>query len=455
MKRWIGVSLLVWSSFSLAQSPPSLSLEQTLALLQQSPNWKAANLAVLAVQRNLSLAQSATGLNVLAGAEQTLGRDTTNGINFRGTQFSATVATNVLPWSSAQDNIRAAGRALERAVLQREETRNSLVLSTVERYFGVRTTQLDVALAEGARALAERRLQIVQSQAALGQVRQDAILNAQLSLQEAVSRERQAKSGLELSRRALATLLGRPLERIELTSGPAQPGEPDGVDDLLKRALERRPDLLRAVSSLRDAEDSLGIAQRDRWLPEASFQTVYGEFGSSGNQAGPQVAANLNFKSGDLALNASTPAFVNPNTSDPNNPNANRLVLRLSVSVPLYVPANEARISANNAGLEAARAGLDLTQQQIELEVRQRYIELSDAKAQQAQVNASLESAKERLSTAQARLTAGLGTKVEVEGAELGLRQAEREVFATAVAIHLAALRLEVAAGNNIFGGSQ
>ena len=455
MKRWIGVSLLVWTSLGLAQSPPTLSLEQSLTLLQQSPNWKAADLGVLAVQRNLNLAQSATGLNVLAGAEQTLGRDTTNGINFRGSQFSATVATNVLPWSPAQDNIRAAQRAFERAVLQRDETRNTLVLNTVERYFGVRTTQLDVALAEGARALAERRLQIVQSQAALGQVRQDAILNAQLSLQEAVTRERQAKSGLELSRRALATLLGRPLESIDLTSAPTQPKEPEALDALLKRALERRPDLLRAVSSLRDAEDSLGIAQRDRWMPEASFQTVYGEFNSSGSQAGPQVAANLNFKSGDLAFNASTPAFVDPNVSDPNNPNANRLVLRLSVSVPLYVPANDARISANNAGLEAARSGLDLTRQQIELEVRQRFIELNDAKAQQAQINASLESAKERLSTAQARLNAGLATKVEVEGAELGVKQAEREVFATAVNIHLAALRLEVAAGSPIFGGNQ
>ncbi|MDX2006136.1 MAG: TolC family protein [Meiothermus sp.] len=453
MRRWIAVILL--ASLGLAQSPPALSVEQSLALLQQSPSWRAADLGVLGAQRNLSLAQSAAGLNLLAGAEQTLGRDATNGITFRGSNFSATLATNVLPWSPAQDNIRAAQRALDRAVWQRDETRNTLVLGLVERYFGVRTARFDLALAEGARALAERRLQIVSSQATLGQVRQDAILNAQLSLQEALTRERQARSGLEITRRALETLLGRPLGGNNLSSPPPQPSAPEALETLLRRALERRPDILRAVSSLQDAQDGLDIARRDRWLPEATLQTFYGEFSSSGSQAGPQVAANLNFKSGDLALSASTPAFADPNPNDPNNPRANRLGLRLSLSVPLVFPSNDARTQAAGAGLEAAQSGLELARLQAELEVRQRFGELSDAEAQRDQVSAGLEAASERLRVARARLESGLGTRVEVEAAELGVHQAEREVFATAVSIYLAALRLEVAAGNNIPGGIQ
>jgi outer membrane protein len=361
----------------------------------------------------------------------------------------------VLPWSPAQDSIRAAERFLERALLQREETRNALALNTAEHYFGVYLTQLDLQLTADARGLAERRLQIVQNQVALGQVRQDAILNAQLALQEALTAERRARSGLELSRQALSTLLGYPLKNIELGANPAQTKEPKALEVLLKQALESRPDLLRALSSLKDAQDSLEIAVRDRWLPEASFQAVYGEFSSSGNQAGPQIATQLNFKSGDLSLSTSTPAFVDPKIDPSSAPNANRLVVRLSLSIPLLSPAGQARTSANSTGLQAAQSSLEITRQQVELEVRQRFIELGDTIAQQASVSASLEAADNRLQTAQARLGAGLGTKAEVEGAELGVKQAQREVLATDVNIYLAALRLEVATGNRIFGGAQ
>lgn len=218
---------------------------------------------------------------------------------------------------------------------------------------------------------------------------------------------------------------------------------------MLERALTSRSDVLRALSQLRDAEENLASAERDRLIPNAALSAGY----SSGGSNATSVSAGLNFKSGVASLSGAVPLVQGSGGAiQPQG-----WSVGLSLSVPIFDPVSDSRIRTAQTALQAARQALETTRKAAELDVRQKYQNLQTAKAAIAAARAGLNAANQSLRTAQARLQAGTGTGVDVQVAQLNQLQAQRNLEAALTQAQLAALALQNALGQDLtatLGGS-
>jgi len=423
----------------LALAPPALAqgleLPQALQTLPRTLDWKSADLNYESAVRQLEAAQAALGFKLSGGADYSLRES--SGSNLI---LSSTASIGLLPWSSSADAVRSAERALERAALTRRDARNNLWITLHTQYFNLRQAQADLAVAQATLALRERQLQIVSAQNQAGAATLSELLVAQQNLDTARSALVSAQGALELARLSLSNTLGQnPQQLGSPSTPPEEPSLPaESLEALLQRALESRSDVLRALLQLREAEENLASAERDRWIPNASVSAGYS---SSGNS----LSAGLNFKSGVASVSAAVPLVQGTGGSPAQGYN-----LGLSLSVPLFDPVSDSRIHTAHTALQAARQALETARKAAELDVRQKYQGLQTAKAAIAAARAGLNAANQNLHTAQARLQAGTGTALDVQSAQLGLFQAQRNLEAALIQAQLAALALQNALGTNL-----
>ncbi len=424
----------------LALAPPALAqgleLPQALQALPNTLDWKSADLNYESAVRQLEAAQAALGFKLSGGADYTLRENSGSNLS-----LSSTASLGLLPWSSSADAVRSAERALERAALTRRDARNNLFLTLHTQYFNLRQAQSDLTIAQATLALRERQLQIVTAQNQAGTATLSELLTAQQNLDTARSGLVSAQGALELARLSLSGTLGQNPQQLGSPSTPPEepnlPGE--SLEALLQRALESRSDVLRAMSQLREAEENLASAERDRWIPNASLSAGYS---SSGNS----LSAGLNFKSGVASLSAALPLVQGTG----GGAQAQGYSLGLSLSLPLFDPVSDSRIRTAQTALQAARQSLETARKAAELDVRQKYQGLQTAKAAIAAARAGLNAANQNLRTAQARLQAGTGTSVDVQAAQLGQLQAQRNLEAALIQAQLAALALQNALGTDL-----
>ncbi|ADD29721.1 outer membrane efflux protein [Meiothermus ruber DSM 1279] len=423
----------------LALAPPvlaqGLDLSDALKALPSTLDWQSADLSYESAVRQLEAALAAQGLKLSGGADYTLREGSGSGLTVSGT-----ASLGVLPWSSSADAVRSAERALERAALARREARNNLYIALHTQYFNLRQAQADLALAQATLALRERQLQIVTAQNQAGSATLSDLLTAQQNLDTARSSLLSAQGALELARLTLAGTLGlNPQQLGNPTTPPEEPSLPDeGLEALLQRALASRPDVLRALSQLRDAEENLASAERNRLIPNASVTVGYSDSGST-------LSAGLNLKSGTASLSAALP--VGQATSSTLSQGYS---LGLSLSVPIFDPVSDSSIRTAQTALQAARQALETARRAAELDVRQKYQNLQTAQAAIAAARAALNTANQNLRTAQARLQAGTGTSVEVQAAQVSQLQAQRNLEAALIQAQLAALALQNALGADL-----
>lgn len=425
----------------LAQDAP-LNLNDALRAIPNSPDWRSADLAYESALRSLEAAQAATAFKLTAAGSYTVSQSNT-------LTLSSTASLGVLPWSSAQDAIRSAQRALERAALNRRDTRNTLYINLVTQYFNLRQATNDVAIAQATLALRERQLQVVQAQNQAGTATLGDVLEAQQNLDTARSNLVNASGTLEIARLILANTLGvSPASLGRPATLPSEPELPSGtLEALLQQAYARRSDVLKAQSQLQDAQDSLAIAQRDRLIPDSSLSVGY----SSGSvaQGGGSISAGLNFKSGNASITGSVPVVgAGSGNQTPS------WSLNLSASFPVFDPVSDAKIHSAQTALEAAQQALDAARRAAELDVRQKYQALQTAKAGVAAAKAALNAANQNLRTAQARLQAGTGTALDVQSAEVNQQQASRNLETAMAQAQIAFLALQNALGADLTGGN-
>ena len=423
----------------LALAPPALAqgleLPQALQTLPRTLDWKSADLNYESAVRQLEATQAALGFKLSGGADYSLRES--SGSNLI---LSSTASIGLLPWSSSADAVRSAERALEQAALTRRDARNNLWITLHTQYFNLRQAQADLAVAQATLALRERQLQIVSAQNQAGAATLSELLAAQQNLDTARSGLVSAQGALELARLSLSNTLGQnPQQLGSPSTPPEEPSLPaESLEALLQRALESRSDVLRALLQLREAEENLASAERDRWIPNASVSAGYS---SSGNS----LSAGLNFKSGVASVSAAVPLVQGTGGSPAQGYN-----LGLSLSVPLFDPVSDSRIHTAHTALQAARQALETARKAAELDVRQKYQGLQTAKAAIAAARAGLNAANQNLRTAQARLQAGTGTALDVQSAQLGLLQAQRNLEAALIQAQLAALALQNALGTDL-----
>ncbi len=424
----------------LALAPPvlaqGLELSAVLKALPSTLDWQSADLGYESVLRQLEAAQAAQGFKLSGGADYTLRENSGSNLTLSGT-----ASMGVLPWSSSADAVRSAERALERAALTRRETRNNLYIALHTQYFNLRQAQTDLIIAQATLALRERQLQIVTAQNQAGTATLSDLLTAQQNLDAARSGLVNAQGAAEIARLTLAGTLGlNPQNLNRLDTLPSEPDLPsENLEALLQRAYANRSDLLRAQSQLRDVEENLASAQRDRLIPNAVLSTGY----STGGTNATSVSAGLNFKSGTASLSGAVPIVQGTGGA----PQPQGWNVGFSLSVPIFDPVSDSRINSTQTALQATRQALETTRKAAELDVRQKYQNLQTAKAGIAAARAGLNAANQNLRTAQARLQAGTGTGVEVQAAQVGQLQAQRNLEAALIQAQLAALALQNALG--------
>jgi outer membrane protein TolC len=430
-------ALLALAPPVLAQS--TLELGDALNTLPRTLDWQSANLTYQSVVRQLEAALAAQGFRLSGGADYTLRENTGSNLT-----LSSTASMGVLPWSSSADAVRTAERALERAALARREARNTLYLALHSQYFNLRQAQNDLAIAQATLALRERQLQIVTAQNQAGTATLSDLLTAQQNLDTARSGLVSAQGAVEIARLTLAGTLG--LNPQNLGQPSTLPGEPDlpgeNLEALLQRAYVSRSDLLRSQSQLRDAEENLASAQRDRLIPSAALSAGY----STGGSNAASVSAGLNFKTGTASLSGAVP--VVQGTGGATQPQGWNL--GLSLSVPIFDPVSDSRINSAQTALQAARLALETTRKAAELDVRQKYQSLQTARASMVVARAGLNTANQSLRTAQARLQAGTGTTLDVQAAQVNELQAQRNLEAALIQAQLAVLALQNALGTDL-----
>jgi outer membrane protein len=428
----------------------NLSLTTTLEGLPKSPAWKMADLAVQNVERQLQTSLAAAGLTLNVTADY--------GLSYQSVQPSdpalpqatqqgvvgVNASITVLPWSPAWVAVRAAERALARAVLEREDTRNNLKIQLAERYFATCQLETDAQLAGTNQTIVERKLEISKKRFEQKLEPQENVLSARAAFEDASAKEKQAINSAQLSRRILFNLLGQPVTNVKLETPPSKPPTPAKLEALIERGLKIRPDIQRAVSSLNDASEALEAANRERYIPASSLSLSVGPAGQqSGATSGLTATGKLDFSSGTLSGQVLTPLIQTPGVPS----NGTQISLNLAVSLPLIAPSADARVSTAKIALDTARANLESLKLSAELEIRQRYSELETGLEALQALETNLEAARKRSETFKAKLEAGTITALDLEQQQLVQRQAERDFESGVAAAQIAGFKLENAVG--------
>ncbi len=422
--------------FGLALAASSQSLEQVLLRLPQSLEWQALDLSFLTASRNFESVQAAAGLRVNVGADLNNTTQTTTGVNTTSYKVNASASLPVLPWASQFDDLRKAERTFERAKLDLRDSRNTLVVNTSTQYFNLRIAQLDLELANSTVALRQNQLKTALVQRSNNQITPDQLATSQQNLETAKINVLQAESSLELAQLTLANTLGQTELTIASSAAPV-PTLSTTLEAVLKLAFEQRSDILKSFYTVRDAEDNLLIAQRDRWLPTTTLSLGVSDSGAS-------LTTGLNLQTGSLSLGG---AYQPPAST---TPSGTTISLSASISIPVIAPSNDARISSSQTALNVAKQNLERSKKSADLDVRQKFLETQTALRRIDLSKKALENAKNSLSTTQIRVNAGSLTKTDLETSQLAVQQAERDLENTVLSAYLAWLRLENALGKGL-----
>jgi outer membrane protein len=430
--------LLFCASAALAQTQ-SYTLPNAYRDLSNALEWQNADLAFQNAEQSLSTARAAVGLSSSVGADGNLTQPLgATGTSSQTVSIKASASLPVLPWAAQFDQVRSSERALERAALDRRDTRNTLYTTASQNYWNARLGGTDLENAALSQAIAAQQLQNAENQYKNGQISQDNLETTRRNFENTKLSTQQASQNLELARLQLWNTLSLSPTDALLETAPTLREMPQGtLAELQERHFNNRSDVLKALSRVADAEDSLGIANRDRAIPSATLSAGVGQ------QGGASLNSSLNFGTGNLSVNGSLPVVGGTSTSStPTN-----LTVGVSVSIPITAPSADAKIESAKKNVDSAKASLETTRRNARLDIQQKY---SDALIQTRRVDIAqktFDNAKNALETAQKRLSLGSQTALDVQNATLTQKQAARDLENQLATQHLSVLRFENALG--------
>jgi outer membrane protein len=422
--------------FGTVLAATNQTLEQVLKRLPQSLEWQIIDQTFLVAQNNFESSLAAAGLRLTVGGDVSNNTNTVTGTNNSSYKVNATASLPVLPWASQFDDIRKAERSFERAKLDLRDSRNTLFINTNTQYFNVRLAEMDLKLATQTLNLRENQFNTAQIQRSNNQITAEQLATSGQNLETAKINAAQAENTLEFNQLTLANTL----DQTELTSASSNPPVSTALlplETLIKTALLERSDTKKAILTLRDAEDNLSIAQRDRWLPASSINLGVSDSGASLN-------TSLNLQSGSLSVGGS----YQPPSGTPSS--GTTISISASISLPVIAPTSDARITSAQTAINNAKQSLERSKKSAELDIRQKYSDTQNAIRRIDLSKKSLENAKNAFNTTQSRLNAGSLTKNDLENSRLAVQQAERDLENTMITAYTTWLRLENALGKGM-----
>ncbi|MBI5440364.1 MAG: TolC family protein, partial [Deltaproteobacteria bacterium] len=267
----------------------------------------------------------------------------------------------------------------EQADQQRRFAEQQVRFQVLRSYYGVLYAQARRAAAEEAIRSAEADASRSRTLFETGTVVRSDLLAAEVQLAEFRQERIQAAGEVAMGLAALNASLGLPVVTAHRLAGELSDRsfDPGTEDELLRLALERRPDYLNAVSARRSAQAAVRGAAA-AYLPRVE---TFGTFGGSGRDPG--------IESTDYTLGA-------------------------VVSVELFEPGRRPRLEKARAAASIAEAEREQTASRISVEVVQALQRFWTARERLAVAAAAVEQAREALRIGQDRYQEGLSTMTEV-----------------------------------------
>jgi outer membrane protein TolC len=327
------------------------------------------------------------------------------------TQWSANLNVSQPLFSpEALPTLRGAYRVRDAAAQDEAGTRQQVRAGVARAFYALATAREAEALAADAVATAERQLELATRQQAAGVAPRRAVIQAELSVSRARREVATARQQVVSAEEAFARVTG--LDRDAALTLPETLDVPESLDGATERALGARPDL-QAARLRADAARLEHSAKWLGWLPDVngSFTVVYNEAAGFGGQktfwtAG--LTGTWTFWDGGLRL---------------------------------------AQTRETASRQRAATYAVERGEQVAREEIRVAWEAWRRAAAAVEAVEREVALAHESAALAEAAFRAGTATWLEVEQAELGLRQARMAELQERMSRDLAAIDLRRAIG--------
>lgn len=283
----------------------------------------------------------------------------------------------------------------QQADQQTNQVEQQIRFEVLRAYYGVLLSQAKKEVADEAVKMAEADVKLSRDRVEVGTVVVSDLLAAEVQLAEFRQQQIQAEGEIITALATLNTALGLPVNTPQTVSGALLEKAFDvaNQDELIRLALDHRPDLSRAALALQSSEQGVKGA-RGEWLPKLD---VFTNLGLS--------SYNLTSGSSDYTVGA-------------------------SLTFNLFDAGRTARINQARAAQSLATAEQEHLANQIRLEVVRAYQQYIVARERLAVASRVISHATEALRIVQDRYHEGLTTITEVLRAETAVVRARMNVLA-------------------------
>jgi outer membrane protein len=267
----------------------------------------------------------------------------------------------------------------EQADHHKEMVKQRVRFEVLQAYFGVLLAQHRKEVSEEAVKMAESDRRRVDDLFNAGQVVQSDLLSAEVQLSEFRQQQVQASGGIVTAHAFLNTVLGTPVQNIQKVAGQLTDKQFSlaETDELIRQALQSRPDYARAGSAVKSSEEEVRGA-KGNYLPRVDLFSSYGISGR-----------DLTSGSSDYAVGA-------------------------GLTFNLFDFSRGARLDKARAAQSTAAAEQEHLANQIRLEVIQAYQDYVSARERLKVADQTVTQAREALRIVQDRYQEGLTTITEV-----------------------------------------
>ena len=451
---WVGTFLLLLITLSVsAEKHKLLNLEQSLQIAKQS------NLTILAAEQKLksaeaqiSVARSALMPRISANGNYTYFKDVQKSViqaeggfgfpipgedmddmstpsvdneaelielefgahhNLQGT---VSLSQPIFAWGRYYYSYQAAKLGYEAAQKELTAAYEKLRLDVYEAFYRVLIAQEFVKVAEQSVELVEKQLGIAQTSFDAGAATNFDVLRAKVQLANAKSQVIRAKNGVKIAKNAYKTLLNLSLsDDISVEGSFEIPEVKIKLDELIKQALEKRPEITRSQLNEQAGQKQLSVV-KTRNLPDLAFFSNY------------QISHSERLTE------------------------MNRIwSLGLQINVPIFDGfASRAAVKQSESVLKQLQIGTEQVMSVVETEVRNAYLALLEAKTLIDVQRETVAQAQESVRIATIRFENGMITTVELTDTQLALIQSKVNRLQAQHDYVIGLARLEKAIGQKI-----
>ena len=451
---WVGTFLLLLITLSVsAEEPKLLNLEQSLQIAKQSNlTIQAAEQKLKSAEAQISVARSALMPRISANGNYTYFKDVQKSViqaeggfgfpipgeemddmstpsvdneselielefgahhNIQGT---VSLSQPIFAWGRYYYNYQAAKLGYEAAQKELTAAYEKLRLNVYEAFYRVLIAQEFVKVAEQSVELVEKQLGIAQTSLDAGAATNFDVLRAKVQLANAKSQVIRAKNGVKIAKNAYKTLLNLPLsDDISVEGSFEIPEVKIKLDELIKQALEKRPEITRSQLNEQAGQKQLSVA-KTRNLPDFAFFSNY------------QISHSERLTE------------------------MNRIwSLGLQINIPIFDGfASRAAVKQSESVLKQLQIGTEQVMSIVETEVRNAYLALLEAKTLIDVQRETVAQAQESVRIATIRFENGMITTVELTDTQLALIQSKVNRLQAQHDYVIGLARLEKAIGQKI-----